>query len=74
MTLEEVLPRLAEERDRLNGPVDIPTFAGTYFPHDVEVIGLLLAAFNARLVRGRMHSNMMKATGHISEITVPTWH
>lgn len=74
MTREDLLTRLSSELVRSSGPVDIAGFVKSYFPRDVEAVGLLLSAFEARLVRGRIHSNLVSATGHISRVDTPTWH
>ena len=69
MTLEDLLVRLAEERTRSNGYVDIQTFVGTFYPRDFEVAAMLQSAFSEGLVRGQATFGAFHTTGYISEVT-----
>ena len=75
MTLETLMARL--DNELTHGPIDVREFVGSYHPHDVEVGQLLMGAFAARLLRGRVAFGPVEIDGHISSIaddTRPVWH
>ena len=77
MTLQEVLARIADWLDRDNSPVDIGEFVRSFGLHDIEAGQLLMRAFDARLLRGRLSTNLVEFHGHISgfaDDTRPVWH
>ena len=77
MTLESLLTQLADERPCPEDPVDVRSFVGSFYPHDIEAGQLLERAFHARLLRGRLLARTIEFDGHISAIaddTRPVWH
>ena len=77
MTLETLMARLDHQLYQATGPVDVSTFVHSFYPHDVEAGQLLMRAFDARLLRGRLASRTVEFDGHISGVaddTRPVWH
>ena len=68
MTLEYLMTRLKDELARSDGPVDVRSFVGFFYPHDIEAGQLLERAFHARRLRGRFVSRLVGFDGHISAI------
>ena len=63
MTPELLFSRLRDEL--ANGPVDIASFVAGFFPHDIEAGQLLTWAFDAKLLRGRLRTNLIEFDGRI---------
>ena len=77
MTLEALMTRLRRDLSHSAGPVDVRRFVASYFPHDIEAGSLLIRAFHARLLRGRVSTNLVDFDGHVSAIVDdirPVWH
>ena len=77
MTLESLLTQIGNQLRRTGQPVDIGTFVAGQFPHDMEAGRLLVRAFDARLLKGRLHTNFFDFEGRIIGIaddTRPVWH
>ena len=72
MTIEALMSRIAYELCRTNGPIPVKDFVGSFYPHDVEVGQLLMRAFDERLLRGRLTTNLVDFDGHISDVA-PDW-
>ncbi len=72
MTLETLMMRIRDELARSSKPVDVGAFLATFFPHDIEAGQLLNRAFNARLLRCRFCTTLVKFDGHISGIADDT--
>jgi len=63
MAPELLFTRLRDEL--VNGPDDIASFVAGFFPQDIEAGRLLTQAFDAKLLRGRLRTNLMEFDGHI---------
>ena len=77
MTLETLTARLRHDLSQSSESVDIRRFVASYFPHDIEAGSLLMRAFRAGLLRGRISTNLVDFDGHVSAIiddTRPVWH
>ena len=77
MTLETLMARLRHDLSQSAEPVDVRRFVASYFPNDIEAGSLLMSAFDARLLRGRLSTNLVEFDGHVSAIiddTRPVWH
>ena len=75
MNLVSLMNRLCDGLS--HGPVDIGEFVASFYPHDIEAGQLLMGAFDARLLRGRLCAKTWEFEGHISGIaddTRPVWH
>ena len=66
MTLQTLMNRLRE--DLAMGPVDVGIFVAGFYLHDVEAGQPLAKAFGAKLLRGRLRTNLTKFNGHISQV------
>ena len=77
MTLDTLMTRIRHDLSHSAKPVDIRGFVANCFPHDIEAGSLLMRAFHARLLRGRLTTNLIDFDGHISALiddTRPVWH
>ena len=73
MTLESLMSRLDDELSRSDGPVDVRSFVNFYYPDEMTAGQLVLRAFDARLVRGRLQWTYSECSGHISAIVDRRW-
>ena len=75
MTPETVMTQLRRALEY--GRVEVPSFVGTFYPHDIEAGQLLERMFRTGILRGRLVSRLVGFDGHISAIaddTRPVWH
>ena len=76
MTLESIMSRLADDLCT-DGSVDVQPFVTSCYPNDIGAGLLLMRAFDAGLLRGRLSARMVECDGRISAIiddTRPVWH
>lgn len=69
------MTRIAEELP--HGSIDVRELVGSYYPNDIEAGQILMRLFDARLLCGRLRTNLVEFDGHISRIaddTRPVWH
>ena len=60
------MARVADRLDRDKDPNDISDFVRSFGQHDIEAGRLLMRAFDIRLLRGRLGTNLVEFDGHIS--------
>lgn len=65
MTFETLMASIRGELARSSKPADVRAFLTAYSPRDVEAGQLLIQAFDARLLRGRLCTNLADFDGHM---------
>lgn len=66
MTLETLMASVRGELARPSKPIDVRAFLAAYSPREVEAGQLLIQAFDARLLRGRLCTNLVDFDGNIT--------
>lgn len=66
MTPETLMIRFRGELAWSIKPIDVDAFLASYFLRDIEAGQLLIQALNARLLRGRLRTNLADFDGPIT--------